>query len=185
MDEILQELVEIVKTLNQRDFWDYAAIIAPLILSVVAIVISIYSIHEQNKIALFDKRYKANDILVFLMSAVSKIVDGSVNEIKREYLDTVIETYKTISTVGGETFSTKKYSDVYVGLIFEAGKSVNIFKLNKDENEKITKFLIKFQEYVSNAYANKVTNDVELKKAYNQLVELHIEKKMEKQMKIK
>ena len=41
MDEILT--VETVIKLNNRDFWDYAAIIAPIILSVVAIIISFWS----------------------------------------------------------------------------------------------------------------------------------------------
>ena len=41
MDEILT--IETVIKLNDRDFWDYAAIIAPIILSVVAILISFWS----------------------------------------------------------------------------------------------------------------------------------------------
>ena len=134
---------------------------------------------------LFDKRYKAYDTLMFLTSAVSKMADGTVNEMKKAYLDTIIETYKSISMVGVETLNCKEYSNMYVSLIFEAGKSVNIFNLKKDENKKITTFLIAVHEYVLSVYANKITNDTELKTAYNQLVELHLEEKMEKQIKIK
>ena len=50
MDIIVTELVESIKQLNNRDFWDYAAIIAPIFLSVVAIVISLWSSVWSEKI---------------------------------------------------------------------------------------------------------------------------------------
>ena len=40
---MLQEISDILREMNQRDIWDFVAIIAPLLLSVVAIVISLWS----------------------------------------------------------------------------------------------------------------------------------------------
>lgn len=166
-------------------FASWFSAIASIVAIFIAIRIPKKIAEQQNAIALFDKRYKAYDTLMFLTSAVSKMADGTVNEMKKAYLDTIIETYKSISMVGVETLNCKEYSNMYVSLIFEAGKSVNIFNLKKDENKKITTFLIAVHEYVLSVYANKITNDTELKTAYNQLVELHLEEKMEKQIKIK
>lgn len=57
MREVLQEISNILNEMNQRDLWDYAAIIVPLTLSIVAIFISIHTTIKQNKIAMFEKRY--------------------------------------------------------------------------------------------------------------------------------
>ena len=43
MEEYYVELLNTLKILNKKDFWDYAAIIAPIILSIVAIIISLWS----------------------------------------------------------------------------------------------------------------------------------------------
>ena len=50
MEAVFAELLNAIKTSNHRDFWDYAAIIAPIILSVVAIVISLWSSAWSEKI---------------------------------------------------------------------------------------------------------------------------------------
>lgn len=50
METIVNELIESIKQLNNKDFWDYAAIIAPIFLSIVAIVISLWSSMWSEKI---------------------------------------------------------------------------------------------------------------------------------------
>ena len=67
MREVLNEIIEAIKTLNHRDFLDYLAIVAPLILSFVAIFISVYTIRKQTKIDLFEKRYETIQIFSFLL----------------------------------------------------------------------------------------------------------------------
>ena len=48
--KLIDERIELILQLFERDFWDYAAIIAPFVLSVVAIFISIYTIRKQTKL---------------------------------------------------------------------------------------------------------------------------------------
>lgn len=54
----MKELIEAVYSLGQKDIFDYLLATAPIILSLIAIIISIYSVKKQNAIALFEKRYK-------------------------------------------------------------------------------------------------------------------------------
>jgi hypothetical protein len=60
--------------LFERDFWDYAAIIAPFVLSVVAIFISIYTIRKQTKSDLFEKRYSIIYTLGFLIQGSENVI---------------------------------------------------------------------------------------------------------------
>lgn len=53
----MDELIPILEQMTQKTWVDYLAIIAPLVLSVVAIYISISTTRKQNRIALFEKRY--------------------------------------------------------------------------------------------------------------------------------
>ena len=60
MNEVqMQELIEAIEKLSQKGWVDYLIIIVPIMLSVIAVWISLATAHKQNKIALFEKRYKA------------------------------------------------------------------------------------------------------------------------------
>lgn len=52
------ELLEAIRRLSKMSTWDYVIAIAPILLSVVAVIISIYVAYRQNKITLFDKRFE-------------------------------------------------------------------------------------------------------------------------------
>lgn len=54
----MQELIEAVRMASQSSPWEIALVIAPIIISVLALFISLYIAHRQNKIALFEKRYR-------------------------------------------------------------------------------------------------------------------------------
>lgn len=55
---------------------------------------------QQNKIALFDKRYIAHDALAYILAVVKQIADGTAKDMDPKfYLDTVVEKYKSISIV--------------------------------------------------------------------------------------
>ena len=43
MERVLTELVDAVIDLNNRDYWDYVVILAPIVLSFVAIIISLWN----------------------------------------------------------------------------------------------------------------------------------------------
>lgn len=53
----MEELLKAIQMLGNRDIIDIIGIFSPIILSVIAIFISIYTMWKQNKIALFEKRY--------------------------------------------------------------------------------------------------------------------------------
>lgn len=53
----MEEIVEAIEELAEKSIIDYLVIIVPIMLSVVAIGISIATAKKQNKIALFERRY--------------------------------------------------------------------------------------------------------------------------------
>ena len=53
----MEDIVNAIEKLAEKTWVDYALIGAPIILSIVAIGITIYVARKQNKIALFEKRY--------------------------------------------------------------------------------------------------------------------------------
>lgn len=55
----MYQVAAAVRALGTRDVFDYIAMFAPLVLSVVAIGISISTARKQNQIALFNMRYDA------------------------------------------------------------------------------------------------------------------------------
>ena len=60
MNEVkIQELIEAIEKLSQKGWVDYLIVIVPIMLSVIAVFISISTARKQNSIALFDMRYKA------------------------------------------------------------------------------------------------------------------------------
>lgn len=75
-------LAEAIYSLGQRDFWDYLAVAAPLVLSAVAIGISIATAKKQNQIALFEIRHKVlytiNSFLLFGESIGSYCCDEAI-----------------------------------------------------------------------------------------------------------
>ena len=74
----MDELILAVESLSQKNCFDYFVAIAPLLLSLVAICISIYSTINQNKIALLDKRIRIYTNLKMCISNV--IVEGKVTQ---------------------------------------------------------------------------------------------------------
>lgn len=55
----MDELIHAIEKLSQKDWVDYLLIIIPILVSLVAIVISVATARKQNRIALFKMRYKA------------------------------------------------------------------------------------------------------------------------------
>lgn len=53
----MSELINAIKSLNSRDWFDYFSAFLPLVLSIVAIIIAIDTSKRQNKATLFEKRY--------------------------------------------------------------------------------------------------------------------------------
>lgn len=49
----MDELIHVIEKLSQKDWVDYLLIIIPILVSLVAIVISVATAQKQNRIALF------------------------------------------------------------------------------------------------------------------------------------
>ena len=149
----------------------------------VAISIPKIIAEQQNKIALFDKRYKLYDSFVFLIIIVQKIFDGSANGIDRKiYFETLIETHKSVSTAGEFTSSCKATVDAYTRLIFEIGKVEFLFDI--EESNDILAFLKSFDTYVSEIYKSNSADEKPLKEAFLRLDVETIQNKLENQLKI-
>ena len=53
----MDELIHVIEKLSQKDWVDYLLIIIPILVSLVAIVISVATVQKQNRIALFKTQY--------------------------------------------------------------------------------------------------------------------------------
>lgn len=193
MDVVFKVLIEVFKVIFNRDFWE---IIAPLILSVVAIGVSIHTAikqnqiserqneiaEKQNEIALFEYRYKVFTILSFLLPVAREIL----KRLEQEDVDVwnvlanSMQTYK-YSTSPFET--NIEYSQVeyfYTNLILEGGRLPCLFK--KENTEQILAFLQIFNALVSNECKGEPCDKeiVLLQNAVNKIDESCILERLEK-----
>ncbi len=152
---LISEKFELLLKMFERDAWDYAAIIAPILLSVVAIVISIYSIYKQNKLNLFEKRYKSFCILSFLLSVANDIVNQERNE-EKDILYFSRNTYLKIDS----KCDTSNENDIeclsfYSQLYYEILTINCLYRSNKIKD--INTFVELFYKYISNVFADEDT----------------------------
>lgn len=95
---IMGRLVRTIQALSERDWFDYLAVAAPLILSVVAIWISISTAKKQNKIALFDIRCKALHSINLLLAFGEKLEKCKCDEAIIDNFNTTFGTRINIFT---------------------------------------------------------------------------------------
>ena len=58
---MMEELVKAIEKLSEKDAVDYLLIIVPILISLVAIFISVAIAIRQNKIAMFELRYSVSN----------------------------------------------------------------------------------------------------------------------------
>ena len=159
MEETINELIEIIKTMNSRDGWDYVEIFAPLILSIVAIGISIWTAFRQNQIgerqnniALFEPRYNTFNILNFLLPVARAISENSKQKDAKfntwDILASSMQTYKYSTSPFDVNVDYRQLQYFYTNLILECGRLPCLFK--KENTRQITAFLETFNDIVSN-----------------------------------
>ena len=68
------EIVKAIEKLAEKDILDYLLIIVPIFISFVAIIISITTARKQNKIALFERRFKCLSQMQMLF-AFSRVIN--------------------------------------------------------------------------------------------------------------
>lgn len=94
----MSELISAIKSINERDWFDYFSAFLPLLLSLVAIIIAIDTARSQNRIALFDKRYNNYSELLGLCSLWKMFAD-QYNRLYQENIGMPIDTlYKLCLT---------------------------------------------------------------------------------------
>lgn len=133
----MEELIKAVETLSQNTIFDYLIVIVPILLSIVAIVISIYTIHKQNKIALFEMRYKAlTQLKAILMyeEAIYELDDPT------DIVDAFDMAFSTDLKIRGEDFFVK------IGMItkqiyFDIGIIDPMLKKNSIDSSNLTESL--------------------------------------------
>ncbi len=81
----MYQVAAAVRAMGTRDWFDYLSVLAPLVLSAVAIWISISTAVKQNKIALFNLRYEAIHSLALILS-YSKMIVGIEKANVAQYL---------------------------------------------------------------------------------------------------
>lgn len=160
----------------------WAGVLASTIAIIVAIDIPKRIAEQQNKIALYEKRYIAFNTFAFIMSAMEQAVYNVKISDKVLFLNNMIITYKSVSVVRELASDCEDASRVYTRLIFEAGKIKYLFELK--EMTEIVEFLITVDEYVSNIYKGKVVDSADLKLKYDKIKSGNLEGKLEAQLKV-
>lgn len=138
------------------DFWNIAATISSVVLSVCAIIISLATANKQNKIALFEERYRlylvANE---FFDNAYSYYKTGdqmsiSLNDLVRLEYNFDIQTEKAkflFDKKINETLIEAK--ELFGEHMRFFGKNNSNFKTEEDIKIKIKELRIKFEKQVS------------------------------------
>lgn len=147
----METLINAIQALKQRDAWDYVAMVTPLILSSVAIWISIHTTRKQNKIALFESRFSVFHIFCFLLSVTQNIVDNSKKEdtsiTTEDILVYKMQTYILCNSPQSENIDNDRYDYFYSHLALETIKVSLLFK--KEETSALVSLSTTFNNIVA------------------------------------
>lgn len=171
MNETMKQLAEAVVALNSRTWVDYLLVIMPVIISVIAIVISIITANQQNKIALFEKRFECVSLLSFIMTVCESVIkyDGEDREIP---LQSGMTTFYKLNG-NEEQRKEEEYSAFYSGVLLKLSRLGCLFK---GENiDLVMEFLSEFGNYISKVHRNDST-DTELQRLEELLIRIEAKK---------
>lgn len=157
MEDLIKELIEVVRQSNQTSVFEHLIMWIPILFSLIAIIISICVAHKQNKIALFEKRFKVIHVIGFLLELAKNILldegDG------KGLLKGGKEFYSSKNIIHSND-SNNEYDvlNFYYDMNFEATK-VN-FLYPKEKSKKVNAFLEAFLEYASKVLrGGNITNE--------------------------
>ena len=147
----MNELIQKWTSLPLEDKVDYFIIIIPIVLSVVAIYISVATARKQNRIALFDKRYVAITQINAMITFAAGIRDcdspNIICGLFDTYFDSNLCSYSGEDRVLNAVAKTRKVRDI----VFQ---SKFLFQ-SKKTDESITKIVMLFAAVVTDAAANR------------------------------
>ena len=150
--------------------------ITSLILSTIAIIVSIYTVQHQNKLHLFDKRYETLAMLSFLMS-VAKLSIENCNQFEKDILNIGRESYYDINYLGKQTTQDCSLNDFYLNICLSTIKLQFLFP--KRHIKLCKKFLHKFMDYCS-ATLNDQDSTIHKKELSDLINEMEQTKTLEK-----
>ncbi len=113
----MEDIVKAIEKLAEKDIIDYLLVIVPIAISIVAIIISIATARKQNKIALFDKRFRCLSQIQMIV-AFGKSIDSTANpllitQLFDAYWGTDISSSKgTLQTIKAKSQLEKIIDDV-------------------------------------------------------------------------
>ena len=194
MQSLINEFVVILSKQNPRDFWDYAEIIVPATISIISTIIAILALCNSNKIGkkqndiserqcnieLFEPRYKAFNILSFLLPVANQLItehnktDDKIDE--WGVLACSMQTYKFTTTPYDTDINFNTVNYFFTNLILEVGVLPCLFK---NENvETITSFLTVFDNLISKICADNTDEiyEEEIQELTNYVTQIEKEK---------
>ncbi|MBO5930739.1 MAG: hypothetical protein J6Q70_00705 [Clostridia bacterium] len=77
----MEDIVKAIEKLAEKDIVDYLFVIVPIVVSIVAIYISIVTARKQNKIALFERRYNCLFQIKTILNFADTIKEGADEKI--------------------------------------------------------------------------------------------------------
>lgn len=154
-----------------------------VLLAAATILVTLYTVYKQNKIALFEIRYKTYNVLCFLFSTTETLLNSDITYLK-VVLHSSMDTYKSSTTLNETLPSGNDISSFYTGLLFEAGKAEHIFA--KKHIKDVIPFLLAFNDLVSCIYTKKsYTQEVkQLHEIYSKLEKNNISNKLKEYLEL-
>ena len=174
------EVKEIVRLINRKDIWDCVIVIIPIIVSIISIIISVMTASRQNKIALFEKRYKAVDTLFFLLEVAGYIIKEKYD--KKDLFKVCANNYMAVKQSGEYKIDETNVSSFYARLIFEAGKICSLYKGKKTEN--VQEFLVALMDCISGICAEQKPDEKLLQERMTKLDYSGFKKEIDKSLQI-
>lgn len=178
MEEVLRELVNVIELSNQKTCWDYLIVVAPIALSLVAIVISAKIAKTQNKISLFEKRYEVYALLAFIIT-VGEMVIAYEGVDKKEPLKSGMRSYCLVSRPLDNFYHeiNENFSSFYTNIFLELGRIQCLFSGTNVDS--IIEFITTFSSYVSKV-RNESPSQIEYENLKEKMITIKNNKIIEK-----
>lgn len=182
MEELFKELIQA----HENSWIDILGVFLPIIVSIVAIWISIGTTAKQNKIALFKERYRVFGIILFLLP-VGKELLNNTNEDDYSAWDVLasgMQNYNFINTPCETEIDFGKIQYFYTNLVLEAVKVQILY--GKEKTDVLVSFLTTFDNIVSKVCNGDLVVDEKksLQEALNEIEKTNICKTLEKYLKM-
>lgn len=151
----VEELIKVIQALEQRDWIDIVAIFSPIILSVVAIIISIQTTKKQNAIAMFDKKYN----VVFQLKTILSFELGIEDTDDPKVILALFDSYYGTTTAN---------SDAVEAVILASARLESVSKdllmadvlFGEGHNKRIHELVCAFKDHVLHAASGTFDNQI-------------------------